>query len=358
MLRYRTLYLALGAAVAMTACSDSGRQVSAPPAVRASLSAGSIGTIVLQTNAGSGGNVAAAVSGTQFVFASLTPAGGSSFSEFNVWPSPFGAPSVAISGSPCCAADANLGGDVAGGGGVWLHAGGSWSFTLLSLGSYAAAVNFGVNDARESVGMVLQSGVAWMAAYWSDPTAVPVLLPVPLTSGTLVSVNARAINNTGQIVGWLRESTTSGRKTTERNRAIVWTRSGTTWLAALLPDDGTTSFATDINDAGQIAGATANLTIWTPTGSGYSSTTVIATGNGYFPRIDACGRVASTRLAQGKREAFVVENGTLTVLPKPAASTMARDISSDPLTRQSVIAGGYQGGSSAWMPVAWTLPAC
>jgi hypothetical protein len=355
MLCLRKPLLSLAAVAAMSACDSSG-EPSAPAPVSASITAGSITTILLQSPAGSSG-WAHTASGTRFVFASQTPAGGSSPTQFNVWESPFGAPTVTISGSSCCANDANLGGDVAGGGGVWLHAGGSWSFTLLSLGSYAAAVNFGINDARESVGMVLQSGVAWTAAYWSDPTAVPVLLPVPPTGGTLVFAQAKAINNTGRIVGYMRESTTSGRKTTERNRAIVWTRSGTTWLAALLPDDGTTSFATDINDAGQIAGATADLTIWTPTGSGYSSTTVIATGNGYFPRIDACGRVASTR-QRSKHEAFVVENGTLTVLPKPAASTRVMDISSDPLTGQSVIAGGYQGGSSSWMPVAWTLPAC
>jgi len=147
-----------------------------------------------------------------------------------------------------------------------------------------------INDARVVVGNTLGSNV--YAIRWDTPSAIPVRLPMPTLQYPADQVVARSINNHGVIVGSILETLP---KKKSRFEAVVW--AGDSAFILPQPPGVTSQFASNINDAGVIAGTAngSNPIRWTPrTGGGYDivvSTLDMGDAN-IATGINSCGLVA------------------------------------------------------------------
>lgn len=255
-------------------------------------------------------------------------------------------------------------GAIAGSGdGVFLRNASSWDFILPDRGAFTSALVRGLNDARAMVGNSFGGGPR--ALWWSDPAAPPTTLPAPAVSGVGGSVIGRVMNNAGTLVGTIDETVGSGRHTQTLQHGVVWTQAGGAWTAALLPDMANANTPRAMNDAGQVLvvlgsapGAADGTGLWSPAGTGYSTTIVSTTWIG--AGLDRCGRIVGQKLVQKKRTAVLWDNGVTTTLPLPAgyAEAEAVGITTDAATGEGVIVGrAFPRGNGA-VAVRWTVAGC
>jgi hypothetical protein len=147
-----------------------------------------------------------------------------------------------------------------------------------------------INDNRMMVGRTL--GTGGFAVKWDNPSSVGSPLQLPAVAYPVSMSVARAVNNLGQIVGYLYE-TVSKRST--RYEAVVW-NNGTPSILPL-PPGATSQLASNINDAGIVAGIVDSRypARWTPRSDGGYDVVVAnidTSPSNLDVSIDACGRIA------------------------------------------------------------------
>lgn len=93
-----------------------------------------------------------------------------------------------------------------------------------------------------------------VAVAWTSRTSAAVVIPSP--SGAR-SMFPNRMNSSGVIVGF---AVYSAKRSIDVYRAVRWDPSGTNWIPTVLPDLGSGGTATDIDEAGNIAGGVTHRT--------------------------------------------------------------------------------------------------
>jgi len=163
----------------------------------------------------------------------------------------------------------------------------------------AGGLATGINDSGQIVGRSGGNAVLWnpssSGAGYEQPLAV-----------TSSSSTAAGINSYGQIVGSDTQGTLKG---------FVWTpdvpngSSGTTTFIPSLPG-AAFSYATSINDLGQVAGSSGKALLWQPTAPNSATGAVHSLNlsqptNGSQNYINEAGQIAGNRITQNSDRAFV-----------------------------------------------------
>ena len=144
---------------------------------------------------------------------------------------------------------------------LWTRAaGGSWRLELLPVPEDAFGVAAGLNDNEQVVGLSIvplspplpgqyAPDYSQNAVIWTRGPRGSWVMETLATGTREEGVQAAAINASGQVVG------------TSSNRALLWVRSGAEWTSTDLGTlgGGEFSFAADINDAGEVVGATFDM---------------------------------------------------------------------------------------------------
>jgi probable HAF family extracellular repeat protein len=131
---------------------------------------------------------------------------------------------------------------------VWSRsAGGTWNIEILPVPAEGFGAAFKINAAGHVLGLVEVDGPAGFttsAVVWSQAPDLTWAYETVAT-GELGTVSATGINAAGSVVGM------------QDDRAVLWTRTGSGWIAQDLSDLGGNefSFASDINDGGVVVGA-------------------------------------------------------------------------------------------------------
>lgn len=296
------------------------------------------------------------VSGAGFIFAGGSTGG---TSQPYAWSAPYeGRPALLASqGAVISLGRPNSAGDAPGVSGssvgFWARGSSSWTFTAIPLASYSPTRATGINDARQLVGFGNSPAGVEYALWWQDPTSAPTALPAPPVGGTLVGYRAIGINNTGDVVGDVTESTKSG----TRHHAVRWTATSSGWTATLLADVGSTNYAYDVNDLHQVAGNSgSDAVLWSPPAYG---AVIITTNQSAQTKIDACGRVIGYT-GGANPSAWLWVNGVMTTLPAPLGTkgVEAVGIAADTAMHQGTIVGVALRGSLPPIPVRWSISAC
>lgn len=231
------------------------------------------------------------------------------------------------------------------------------SVTLASPPGTAAGMTVAhdINDSRVLVGFT--KGTV-RAIRWENPTAVPVVLPLPSLDYPVDQSVAKSISNSGVIVGYVIETLPKKRT---RYEAIVWS-GGSVSILPWAPG-ATSQLASNVNDAGVISGIVngSHPARWTPRADGGYDVVVSTLDAGRHnleTGIDACGRVTG-----GSDVGAWVWDGVSApvILPGPVGpgyAGWAYDISeSGTLVGSSVV--GMQRGNLVWHATIWTgLPSC
>ena len=137
------------------------------------------------------------------------------------------------------------GGVVVGNFGTWTPAGGFEPIATTQVG----AVPRVINESGQIAGIVSDGVGGTIAAYWDSPTSAATEI------GVIPNLNhthsaASGINELGQVVGWSGTSSSPN----DPRRAFIWDSTNGIQDLGLLPN-GTTAFASDINDDGLVVGA-------------------------------------------------------------------------------------------------------
>ena len=170
---------------------------------------------------------------------------------------------------------------------------------------------------------------------------------------------ANDVNASGYVVG--AATTAAG-----ENHGFVWVPPSFGRLGRIqdLTPTGLYSYATSINDVGQIAGHHAtetagNAAIWTPSGSSYVLTDLgTFTGNeAWATDINDAGFVVgwARHSNTADDDAFIWKNGKFTLLPGTATSTEPTAITSLNGTTVQVIGGSYDAASGARTALRWNV---
>jgi probable HAF family extracellular repeat protein len=170
---------------------------------------------------------------------------------------------------------------------------------------------------------------------------------------------ANDVNASGYVVG---SATTAAGE----NHGFVWVPPSFGRLGRIqdLTPTALYSYATSINDVGQIAGqhvteTAANAAIWTPSGSAYVLTDLgTFTGTeAWAMDINEAGFVVgwARRSDQGESDAFIWQNGTFTLLPGTAPITEAAAITSLSGKTVQVIGGSLDAASGARTALRWKV---
>jgi hypothetical protein len=246
--------------------------------------------------------------------------------------------------------------------GIWSTAGAgatTVTFSAANTGSFTQVMTGAVNDRGQVVGSGRDPAGKGQALFWATPGSAPIVLPSPQLVGILDFAAARAINANGDVAGWLVESRNAGTVTFQR--AVLWKNTGTpaapSWSPVLL-DPTTQATATDVNDAGVVAGVRnlSDATIWVPGSSGYGRLPIL-TGESALPRVDRCGRSVGSVTS----DAYVSHGGTATTLPLPAgvsATSVAAmgitTLTSGPFAGKGIIVGIAMPN----LPLRWMIDGC
>lgn len=367
-LNYRALAVASVAAVIAACSATESTSVRIVPNASMSISASTIAPSYLPMPAGATYHVVDLSAGG-FIFGG----DGAGNSAPYVWTTPYTSTPTMFSdvrGVGGGGGANDLGDFRAGGSGYYQHNGSDWQFTGVANNGYTALAALDVNNSRNVVGYgSLNSHIR--ALWWTDATSQPVELPDPVLTGKVTESEARTLNNSGTVAGYVNEQVVSGRKTVTYQHAVIWTADAAGWHVTVLNDGGSTStnYPFQMNDAGQIVGQSgSSVVIWSPVNGVYGNVTLVsATFGGGTPRIDQCGRVVGSTNATtpSKRRGWVWENGVTTELPMPsgAVATEGDWITTELATGRGIIAGGAlpsgaQNSSASFVPVIWTLPGC
>jgi hypothetical protein len=171
------------------------------------------------------------------------------------------------------------------------NGGAPWTSVTLQSPAGTAAGNVlasDINDSRVVVGRTV--GTFNVPLRWASPTSAPEQLSLAGIQYPVYIANARAINNSGDIVGYVLENLP---KNKQRYEAIIW-KGGSMSILPRAP--GVTSqLASNINDAGVISGYAGSSPVrWTPRADGGYDIAVASVdvgGTNLDTAIDACGRI-------------------------------------------------------------------
>jgi probable HAF family extracellular repeat protein len=190
---------------------------------------------------------------------------------------------------------------------LWTESGGAEDLGELPGSGLYGTQAWGINDAGEVVGVSKGRAFLWTRSSGMQDLGVS-LFPL-------------AINNVGQVVG----EGVGG--------ASLWTSTGGMQDLGDLPGQQNYSYATDINDAGQIIGNTFDETsgrhtgafLWTSTAGMQGITTLLdSSGDGWFIEevygINNAGQIAATGRVVGDR--FRTHALLLTPIPEPSTLAM------------------------------------
>jgi probable HAF family extracellular repeat protein len=193
---------------------------------------------------------------------------------------------------------------------LWTESGGAEDLGELPGSGLYGTQAWGINDAGEVVGVSKGRPFLWTRSSGMQDLGVS-LFPYD-------------INNVGQVVG---EGGYEG-----VSRASLWTSTGGMQDLGDLPGQQNYSYATDINDAGQIIGITFDETgafytgafLWTSTGGMQGITTLLdSSGDGWFIEevygINNAGQIA----AYGRSSPSDRYHHALLLTPIPEPSTLA-----------------------------------
>lgn len=322
--------------------------------------------VVLQGFPGSDYNIAYGVNSVGDV-AGVSNLGG--IQHVVQWPSGTTVPSDIGMGTPH---DINTAGQVAGEFGV--HAAlwtpdGVGGYTLTNIGaqlpSAITSTAWSINPNGQVVGtysIAPSDGVAADKCFlWTPdkPNATTgTVRTLPDFGGTHCWAND--INSNGYVVG-------AATNTKEETHGFVWAPSYYGRLPKIrdLTPDGSASYATSINDAGQIAGqhtteTTANAAIWNPTASGSYIITDLGTFTGnqsWALDINDAGFVVGfvSRSDVMGEDAFIWQSGEFTLLPGVTSFNEATALTGLNGNSVQVVGGGYDIGTGARTAVRWNV---
>jgi hypothetical protein len=192
-----------------------------------------------------------------------------------------------------------------------------WTSVALQVPPGTAARNVYADDINDSGVIVGRTGGTYnFPLRWASPTSVPEKLPLTGIQYPVYLVHARAVNNSGVIVGYALEDMPKNR---QRYEALIW--SGGTMSILPRPAGVTSQLASNINDAGVISGIADGIhpIRWTPRADGGYDVAVASINVGSTnldTAIDACGRIGGG----SDTGAWIWEGTTVRFLPAIAGA--------------------------------------
>jgi hypothetical protein len=171
-----------------------------------------------------------------------------------------------------------------------------------------------INDSRVVVGRTV--GTFNIPLRWPSPTSAPEQLSLAGIQYPVYIASARAINNSGDIVGYVLENLP---KNKQRYEAIIWKGGSMSILPR--PAGVTSQLASNINDGGVISGIADGIhpIRWTPRLDGGYDIVVASVDVGAAnleTAIDACGRIGGG----SDSGAWIWEGATVRFLPAIAGA--------------------------------------